>query len=219
MTYTWPHDADWVPMGSSFNLMTRAKLSTSPYTGASKAATLAQLWVADLSFNKKSEGFVREMQGFLNMLEGPANPVRLFDWWRELPLLVESDQPFSDGTFFSDGTGWVDGYDLKLIAAVAKGDNRFTVQGFPASTEVLRRGDLLGMQGYLYETRYGVTSNADGEALITVQPGARVAGAIGDPVTTWRPTVPMRLATEEAIIYRMLNAGEGFTLRFVEDIP
>lgn len=220
MIYDWPHAREWTPVGSIFKLRSISTLSSSPLTGSHKAASLGQVWVADLTFGNRHEDFAREMQGFLSMLEGPVNPVRLFDWWREGPILLSDVEPWSDGTLFDDGTGWLDGLALKLIQNVAKGSRVFVVDGFPVSAEVLRRGDLIGLQGYLYEVRYGVTSNADGEAAITVQPGARLGGAIGDPVSTFRPTVPMRLASDsDASMYRALNVGEGFTLRFVEDIP
>src|SRR5687767_662413 len=114
-TYDWPADTAWNPMSGTFRLSTIASLSSSPYTGDHKASLLGELWVANLSFNAKEISLVHDMQGFLNGLEGPVNPVRMFDHKRLAPVLLSGGSAaFSDGTFFSDGTGWADGYAPQL---------------------------------------------------------------------------------------------------------
>lgn len=220
-TYDWPADDDWQPLSGSFRLSTIAALSSSPYTGAHKAASLGQIWVATLSFNAKELTLSHQIAGFLNMLEGPVNPVRLFDWWRPVPVCLDGDaEPWSDATYFSDGSGWVDGYAPLLIADATQGSNVLVMEGLPASTECFRRGDLIGVGGYLYELKFGVTANSSGEAAVTVQPGLRAGAAINDSVQLYRPTLPMRLATDaDAVINRSHQTADGFTLTFVEDIP
>lgn len=221
MIHDWPQDAAWTPMSGTFRLTAIAALSTSPYTGAHKAASLAQIWVAKLAWNNRALDDTHNIQGFLDQLEGPVNPVRLFDWWRAAPVLLSGgSQSWSDGTFFTDGTGWADGYAPAIIVAAARGERSIVVSGLPASTECFRRGDLIGVADGLYEVRAGVTSNAAGEALILIQPGLRAVIAVGDTVSLYRPTLAMRLASDaEAAINRAFHWGEGFSLTFVEDIP
>jgi len=208
-------------MSGTFRLSSISALSSSPYTGAHKASLLGQLWIAKLTWPARVLALVHNMQGFFDALEGPVNPVRMFDHKRMAPVTLSGgSEPWSDGTFFTDGSGWSDGYAPALIAAVAQGGRILVMEGLPASTECFRRGDLIGVQGYLYELKFGVTANASGEAAVTVQPGMRVGAAIGDPVTLYRPTVPMRLASDsEAAINRTFDWGEPFSLTFVEDIP
>jgi len=208
-------------MSGSFRLSSISALSSSPYTGAHKAALLAQIWVASLNWNNHELDLTHDMQGFLDALEGPVNPVRLFDWWRPAPLLLSgSITAWSDATYFDDGTGWTDGYAPSLLAAALRGANTITITGLPVSTECFRRGDLIGIGGYLYELRAGVTSNSSGQAAVIIQPGLRAGAAVGDMVTLYRPTVPMRLASDDqAVINRSITNGEPFSLNFVEDIP
>lgn len=220
-TYDWPSDQALQAISGTFRLSNISALSSSPYTGAHKAASLGQLWVASLTFSIFELAEVHLMQGFLDMLEGPVNPVRIYDRWRPFPKALHGGvSAFSDGSLFSDGTGWTDGYGPILLAAVAQGANVITMEDLPVSTECFRRGDLIGIGGYLYEIKIGVTANSSGQAAVTIQPGLRAGAAIGDPVTLYRPTVPMRLASDaDAAINRSGNHGEPFNLTFVEDIP
>lgn len=221
MIYDWPHDAPWTPESGSFRLSSISALSSSPYTGAHKAASLGQIWVAKFNWNNTHLDQTQDMQGFLDMLEGPVNPVRLFDWWRSAPkLLSGGSSPFSDDTYFDDGSGFTDGYEPLLIANAAQGTNVLTMEGLPVSTTCFLRGDLIGVGGYLYEVKIGGNSNSSGQAAVTVHPGLRVGAAIGDPVTLYRPTLAMRLASDsEAVISRAITHGLPFSLTFVEDIP
>lgn len=229
MIYTWPNNPKWTPMSSSFRPKSISSMSSSPYTGSHKAFSLAQLWYLEATWNNHDLATTQEIQAFLNQLEGPSNPVRMFDWWKRSPILLSTgDEPWDDGTFFDDDSGWQEGYSLTLTQAVVRGDNVLAIEGLPVSSECFRRGDLIGVshiteeamvEMYAYELRYGVTSNSAGEALLTVQPGMRGAAAIGDVVTTYKPTLPMRLISDsEAVINRSITHGEGFTLKFVEDV-
>lgn len=228
MMYSWPNNPKWTPMASNFRPRTISSLSSSPYTGMHKAFSLAQVWFMEATWNNQELAITHEIQAFLNQLEGPVHPVRMFDWWKRTPILLSTgNQPWDDGTFFDDGTGWQEGYTLSLMSAAVHGDRVVYVQGLPVSTECFRRGDLIGikhiaqedmMENYLYEVRYGVSSNALGQAAITIQPGLRGAAAANDVVTTYCPTLPMRLISDsDAVIQRSIMSGEGFTLKFVED--
>lgn len=219
MTFEWPV-GQWIPISGSFRLSSISAVSSSPYTGAQKAVSLGQIWLAEATFHEPLLSDAHDLLGFLNELEGPVNPVRLFDWWRPTPrLLARGSSAWSDGTLWSDGKGWTDGYAPTLSAAAARAARSVLLSGLPASTESFKRGDLIGIGGYLYELRAGVTANASGAALIYIQPGLRVGAAAGDMVTLYRPTVPMRLVSGPDAIERVAAHAAPVGITFAEDIP
>jgi hypothetical protein len=228
MIFDWPSGADFAPRAGRFHLATVAQISASPYTGAGKAVTLAQVWRAELTLGVRSIEVAHDIQGFIESLEGPVNPVRLFDRWRPFPLgLIGGVSGFSDGTLFSDGSGFTAGWAPMVVTAAAQGARFVHMEGLPASQECFRRGDLFGidhygeggLQNFLYESRSGVNSNADGEALVPILPGLRKAIAPGDAITLWQPRVHMRLVPDHETVTRAVNVSEQVTLSFVEDIP
>lgn len=221
LVFSWPHDRLWKPMSGRMRLRPLSQMSASPYTGSVKAAGLGLLWVADFTFNNHDLAQGHAMQGFIDGLEGAVNPVRLFDWWRQVPALLSSAQSgFSDDSLFTDGTGFTDGYAPRVVTAAERGARFVHMTGLPAAAACFSRGDLFGLGGFLYEVRSeSVSANAAGEALVPVLPGLRASIAADDPVTLWRPTVTMRMLPGDEGVMRSFNASEGFTLSFVEDVP
>ena len=217
--FDWPRDLNWRPMQGRFGLLPITHLSQSPYTGSLKNILLTQIWHAEFTFNHHSIADGVDIQGFIEGLEGGANPVRMFDPWRSQPLLVSTAQTgFSDGSLFSDGTGFTDGYTLLVDAAASKGATYITLNGFPASQAVFKRGDIFGLNGCLYQVRTGVSSNAAGKAVVWVQPGLRGGCAAGDTVNCFFPTCQMRLLNGLDMLSREFNISSTFTLQFVEDV-
>ena len=221
MIFDWPQSGGYKPISGSFRLRAISEISTSPYTGGIKSRSLGQIWVAKYAFGNRDPDCAQDIQNFLNQLEGPSNPVRMFDWWRSAPsLLSGGSQPWSDGTYFSDGTGWTDGWSPSLMANAARGDTVVTMTGLPASTACFKRGDLIGLGGYLHEVKANVTANVLGQAAVSFMPPTRVGLATYDMVNMYRPTVPMRLVSDaEAEITRANSWSEPFSLTFAEDIP
>lgn len=219
--FDWPDGRDFCPINGSFRLVSISQTSASPYTGSIKGVSLAQIWMARFEIDPRTLANATDLQGFIESLEGPTNPVRLFDRWRPYPLALKGEvSGFSDGTFFDDGTGFTDGWSPAIVTAAARGERRVHVSGLPESAECFRRGDLIGIGGFLYELRAGVTSNADGEALLNILPGLRAGVAAADPVTLWRPRVAMRFANaSEFESSRQGRNPSRIELQFVEDVP
>lgn len=220
MSLEWPV-GQWTPTSGSFRPTVVSLNSTSPYTGGIKAAVLAQIWVASFSVTVPELDDAHDLQGFLDALDGPSNPVMMFDWWRPMPRgLRGATASFTDGTLFTDGTGFDDGWAPELLAGYARGARAVTMSGLPSSRACFRRGDLIGMGGYVHEVKAGVTSNASGEAMVQFQPGLRVGVATGDAVTLHRPRLPMRMVTDaNAAVTRAGSKGQAVDLTFVEDLP
>lgn len=220
-TFDWPDGPDFCPINGSFRLLPISLTSASPYTGSIKGIGLAQIWAARFEIDLRNLANAADFQGFIESLEGPTHPVRLFDRWRPFPLALKGEvSGFSDGTFFDDGTGFTDGWAPAIVTACARGERRVHMEGLPASAECFRRGDVIGIGGFVYEIRSGVSSNAAGEALVNILPGLRAGVAAADPVTLWRPRVAMRLANsgDFEIARQGRNPGR-VELQFVEDVP
>jgi hypothetical protein len=161
---------------------------------------------------------------FLEGLEGPVNPVLMHDWHRPY-LTAGAGQVYtwSDGTYFTDGTGWQDAaWDISVAVSAAIGARSVTITGFPASQQVLWRGDLLGLGTNLIQVQSNIYSDASGIAMVPFLPGLRSGVAAATAVVSVRPKVRMRLMPDvETGIYRASTVSTEITLRFVEaiDLP
>lgn len=216
-------------MSATFRVQPVSLLSRSPYTGAMKAINLAQLWNVTATWNSRSLSDAFALQAFLESLDGPATPVRLFDWWRVQPQLVATAaaEPWSDGTLFSDGTGWG---SMAIAPTVkydyARGAQIMVLEDLPVSAAALLPGDVFEIPnisfpqlGFLHTVTRPVTADASGESSIHFKPGLRAAVAAGDPITLFEARGTFRLASDPSAISRLLDHGETFELNFFEDVP
>lgn len=221
-TFDWPRDPAWQPMAGRFHITSVSRMSRSPYSPAIKAINSSALWMAEISWNNKENkntGLGQDIQAFLESLEGSANPVRMFDFWRTGARLLKATAAFSDGTFFTDGTGWIEGYAPTALNAQTKGDRVLVLQGLTANKDFFVRGDVVGVGGYMYQVMAGARTNAFGQVALTILPGLRANVAISDSVNLDYVTVPMRLVSGGDSITHNFHWTEGFSLTFVEDIP
>jgi hypothetical protein len=216
----WP-SGQWVPERGRFALRPVSVMSTSPYTGATKAIALAQLWVAEITWHVPDLNDAIDLQAFLESLDGPATPIRLFDWWRCHPRgFNPTIEHWSDGTFFSDGTGWSSVAAAPTVKiAAARGAQSITLKDMSVSKKLFKRGDLFEIAGGLYEAMGDVTANASGEATMTFRPGLRTAAIIGDAVVIAEPRGTFRLTNEFELAPRSGSKAEPFSLTFIEDVP
>lgn len=217
----WPSLPVWKPMQATFRVQPVSVKSISPYTGAQKAIALAQVWMIEATWNSRAFPDSFALQAFLESLDGPATPVRMFDWWRVKPQLMTSAaaEPWSDGTLFSDGTGW----GSFAIAPVAKyaylrGAQVMVVKDLPASAAALLPGDLFQIGDGLHAVTRQVTADAAGEASVHFRPGLREGVAVGDALTLFEPRGTFRLTSDPEAISRNAAHGEPFSLSFIEDV-
>lgn len=228
MVVSWPSN-DWAPMSGKFRVQPVSTQSRSPYTGAVKALKLAQIWVADLTWNNHDLQDTFALQAFLESLDGPSTPIRLFDWWRRKPYLmsVAGSEPWSDATFFTDGTGW----GSMAIAPVTKyayerGAQIMVLENLPVSLAAMVPGDLFeipnidtSQQGFLHTVMRNVTADASGEASIHFRPGLRAGVEVGTGLKLFTPRGTFRMTSDPDVINRMFQWGETFSLSFAEDVP
>lgn len=224
-TYSWPLNK-WIPNGGKFHVRAITQMSLSPYTGASKAAASGNVWYAEQTFPPQNDVEADAVIAFIEQLEGPVNPVWVPFWPRRRPRffgLSGVGQPWSDGSFFDDGTGWLEpSWSLTAGVAALAGSKTLTLTGFPPSSAVLWRGDVLEVGQNMVRVMTDIQSDASGIAMVPVLPGLRRGILAGAPVTVDSPRVLMRLAADSGgeIEYEIVNS-RSFTLRFVEaiDVP
>lgn len=227
----------WGVAESKFYLRPLSFVSTSPYTGQrSPYGPIVQVWCCDLTYPAKTKEDWREFSGLISRQRGISGLIRIPDSERLRPgfdaTIDETQEPWSDDTLFSDGTGWSEG-GLPSSCVVAeralRGENEIEVKGLPSSTaSVLRSGDLFELRpngipvshGHLYEVTADARTDEDGHALLSFEPSLRAGVAIGDQVVLRDPTTVFRFASEtEGTISRV--AGDYGTLgfSFIEEPP
>lgn len=225
---SWPSN-NWAPMAGKYRVQPVSTQSRSPYTGSLKSLKLAQIWQVDLEWNNHSLGDTFQLQAFLESLDGPSTPVRLFDWWRRRPWLVDqaATEPWSDLTLFTDGTGWGSISIAPTVKyAYERGAQIMVIEDLPVSAAALVPGDLfeipnldLTQQGFLHTVMKNVNADAAGESSISFKPGLRADVAIGTGLRLFNPRGTFRMTSDPDIINRMFRAGTGFSLSFAEDVP
>lgn len=174
-----------------------------------------QIWTTDLSFRPMYDPIQQDVDAWVSRLRGRAGVARIGNALRQRPWydrsITASLATFSDGTRFTDGSGFASGYlppEVFVFATASKGQRFLTLGGFPASTpNVLRRGDLLqvkpsGMPGtvpHLYKAMYGGNSDSSGHIGVEIEPALRTDIAAGD-------TVGLRNAST---LYRLVDDNQG----------
>lgn len=222
--YTWPL-TQWKPISGSFRPRALSTLSTSPYTGASKAANAGELWVADLTWPGRDENEAHAMQAFISRCQGPVHPVRIPFWFkpRLRAFSPAGGAPWSDGATFGDGAGWAEpAWSLTVAVAAVAGIRAVTLTGFAVSQQVLWPGDVMSIGDNLIQVNNDVTSDSGGTAVVQFDPGLRNGVEAGTVVIYVNPTIIMRMDPDaEAVIERTARHSEPFSLRLVEavDLP
>lgn len=217
MTTILEYPRDWYDFATgSFFLSSINTSSSSPFTGRrSITGPNSQLWRVKVTLAPQEPELWMAMEGFIAELAGQAGLLRFADFAKLLPqrdMAVDPDsEPWSDGTFFDDGSGWASGLlapSIFATAAASRGDTGFSVGGLPVSeSRVLRRGDNIEIRrnGIWDETPSlhilirDVGTDASGETRLEFRPALRKGIAAGDMVVL---TYPMS-------VFRMIDDAQG----------
>ncbi len=222
---------------SQFYLASSSLSSKSPYTGQLTVyGPAVQVWTAKLTFPRMKADddrmSWREVQAFVSRLKGISGMLRIVDYHRmktayDQYAVDPAEQNWSDGTPFSDGHGWVEGFlppTIEADDAAEEGATSLVVRGLPVNLDKpLRMGDLFEVRpngipathGHLYECVANVKTNGDGKTRLYFEPPLRKGVAAGDMIVIRYPTGVFRLASEqEGVVQRsLLNRGDmGFSL-------
>lgn len=157
-----------------------------------------QMWLCDLTFAPMVDPMLQDFDAFFARLRGRSGVMRLsnayrLDCWYNRNL-VSGVTGFTDGSHFTDGSGFISGLlppEIYVTTAAAKGARYITLGGLPSSlASALRRGDLLqikpsGVAGtvpHLYKAMYGGNTNSSGQIGLAIEPGLRAGVNAGDVV-------------------------------------
>jgi hypothetical protein len=203
--YAWPEVLR--PLRLVFYLQHNTMRFTSPVTRATQVLRReGARWVAEASFDPLDRVRAGVLEGLLAALAGSANTVRIWDWRLEFRSGDPRSQgqvptgpySFSDATIFTDGTGLVVGSgNPSLAAGAARGALFLLTQGWFPNTLAMGAGDHFGLNGRLHMATEAVTASAAGTATIPIAPPLRAPALLAEPLVLTRPTVAMRLVSDD----------------------
>ena len=128
---------------------------------------------------------VRAFEAFVSRLDCTTIVrMAIFDAWRYGAARSPAQQPFSDGTWFSDGTGFALPFvaPLEVTTAAAAGENTLWVDLTDPVIPPLESGDYFSVDGFLYQV-----TGRTGAGWVKFAPRARKAIPVGTILQTDPP--------------------------------
>jgi len=196
-------------------LQRRSLMSNNPFNAYRRVVgPIDERWVIRMTMPTLGNDDWRDWEGFLSLLDGMANYIRMPDPACLYPFgegtgsnpnndptgVNQSQNAWSDATTWDDGTKWYDSSpSLSIQAAATAGAEWIHIGDLKASqTEALKRGDKMEIGGLLYQiVSEIVPSDASGEALVKIRPRLRAAVAAEDPIVLYYPTSVFQLLTDD----------------------
>lgn len=223
--YEWPQELYRATTHSLF-LQSRSQSAQSPWTARrSVYGPHVQLWVMKLGFNNLPHVLALQAAALLSRLNGTQGLLRIGSFYRREPQynleVAQTTQFFSDGTKFTDGTGFSSGLlppTAFVALAASRGDNNLVIGGLPVSiTRAVRRGDLIevrpngvaGLTSHFYEAVVDGSTDANGKTGVEVRPPFRGGLAVGDQVVLVNPMGLFRAVDESQNEMDITPAGQN----------
>lgn len=211
---------------SRFYLSSASQRSLSPWSGKrSVYGPHRQIWRAEVQLPPKRPELWRPLTAFFSEAAGERGLVRIGDMHRTKPLynLLEElgTDPWSDATFFDDGTGWLDAplpSTIHVVVGATRGERALHMGGLPASIDrTLRRGDLFEIRRdgiadetpSLHEVIRDAPTDSGGESLVEFTPALRKDVAAGDMIVLEYPTSVFRCLDDDQGIFDRDAAHHG----------
>jgi hypothetical protein len=246
--YDFPTEWYDLLVSQKFNVRSINQASQLPWSGAGNSISgpHTQLWINEVTFTSLTDymrpdlgPILQDVDAFFSQLRGRAGVVRMSNGQRLRPWYDRSLTPgvatWSDGSTFTDGTGFASGYlppEIYLTATALKGARTVTLGGLPVSTSsVIRRGDLLqikpnGIPGtvpHLYKVMVGGGTNSSGQIGVAIEPALRAGVAAGDVVSLRNASTLFRMTDDsqfeiEETSSQMGNVG-GTLVEALDLIP
>lgn len=230
--YTYP--PEWYQFSKiAFQLRSASQSSPRPWAGGvSVYGPHAQLWMPKFSVGTIHDPRLwREMDAFFSRLGGQSGLLRIGDFSRTQPRYnldaATTVATWSDGSTFTDGSGFVAGLlppTCVLAAARERGDTDVVIGGLPASiANAISRGDMFEIRPNgipsatpnLYQVMVPGTTDGSGRAGVEIRPPLRQDVADGDMVVLANPTSVFHLIDDnqaEMEITRPVKSDFGFSL-------
>lgn len=164
--------------GIAWRLISPSQVNRSGWTGRRQVFGTPghSRWTAEAEIAVLAEADAFSMRSFMVKLEGSINTFRLEAVEREQTAVTT----------------------LTVAAAVAAGAMSVTTSAsWPASTTVLKEGQMLTINDQLLVLTADVVSNTTGGSTMTFKPRLRVAAAAGTAIEVKRPTALVALSEPE----------------------
>jgi hypothetical protein len=238
--YEYPND--WYQFVSSAFALAPYTIGTRSQFRVRRSARLIEQ-VFEANYVQRPEVGPSKWQGkgaFFSRLRGDSNLIRIGDPLRCIPQFnriranMPAPEPFSDGTYFTDGTGWVGGDNqvppyATVGANASAGDNFVVIENLPEDmpSPFLYSGDLFEIRpngisattAMLYEVVGNNGTDASGRAGVEIAPNLRQNIVKGDQVVFYHPKTVMRLLDpRQGMITRDANRG-SFGFACMEETP
>jgi hypothetical protein len=166
---------------SRFYLETNTQTFTSPLTNTTQRLLLGGArWRATYSLPAMKRALAAAWQSFFLLCEGGVNAFNAFDPDKASPRGAGGGTPLVNG---GSQTG-----------------SSLITDGWPASTVVLKAGDMLSF-GELKMATADVLSDGSGNATISFKPAMRSSPADNTPITVLRPTCTMVLSDDSQAVW------------------
>lgn len=210
--------------------------STSALSGIrSVYGPTVHFWRASFTMPEMEEEHWREVEAIIFALGGIAGRLRMGNPMKVAPYrnltVAPTIESFSDGMFFSDGSGFASGL-LPATAYVAEAADAeadsFVVGGLPESiSPALYMADLLEIRpdgiaaqhGHLYAVTRNAPTDAAGLTRVEITPPLRQGIAVGDQVVLDHPTTVFRVIDDDQGVMSFRPGRVGQTgLTLLEDI-
>jgi len=174
-TYAFPSSP--IPSALSWQLLTNTQAFTSPLNNTVQTLELAGArWAATLNFTNLTETQARPLIAFLAKLRGMANRATVYDHSYTVQG-VATGTPRVKGASQTGASLITDGWTF-------------------STTNILKAGDLIGVNSELHMVVADVNSDSGGNATLTIEPPLRSSPADNDTITVTNPTAVMRLVDD-----------------------
>lgn len=191
---------------------------------------LYQLWQMSVTFPNMESDEWRSLGAFLADCYDNRTPMRLFDPLRQTPRGTFGNNDSGSGTLWGDNAPWADGtlwddrfFDGLVVAENAPaGRDSILLSGAPVNTaNVALPGDLIEIDGFLYECVASATSDSLGRLRLRIRPRLREPVFIGASVKAQRASSAFYLQDpDQLFISRRTSTRWGsISLSFIEALP
>lgn len=215
-----------------FRLRSSSQVSSRPWAGGNSVyGPHAQIWMPQLTVAQIVGDGWQARSAFFSRLGGQSGLIRISDPSRVAPQYntsrLASAETWSDGSVFSDGSGFVSGMlppTAFLVSAQSRGATSVVIGGLPVSlTPALRRGDLFeirpggvaGLVPHLYEVQVDGPTDSSGRSGVEIRPPLRTDVMAGDQVVLSYPTSVFHLIDDNQGTIELTApnlANHGFSL-------
>lgn len=186
------------PRDLNFSLISNTTAFRSPLTKSLQTLELpGAAWQASFSFNNLGEADAAQLQAFLMRMRGSAGRVQLYNWARPRPRGIATGTPLVRGSGQTGAALITDGWT-------------------PSTTDILKVGDFIGINGELKMVVADANSDAGGVATLSIEPPLRSSPFDNAAIVTNKPTATFQRDDDAASWSTAPALISSFALQLIE---